>query len=319
MRRTICETEPERPSTRVSAMPHHELGTTALRRSLDAPKLISELRGDLDCVVMMALEKDRARRYETANGLATEIQRHLNNEPVLARPASATYRLQKLVRRNKVVFAAIAAVATALLIGLGASTWMFFGERSAKREQIRLRELAEENQKKAQLESARSRAAEWGGDMARYMSTDSNYASARRYADVDSVLKNILTPEAASQALNAPILEIRAFFLGRRGRLREAAADYSKLVEFNPDDASHYFMLAPLLLENGDEPGYRKVCRMMLLRFASTKDDGAADFTAKTCCLLPPAATDLAQIDELSNVAITATEADLVNSLPGTI
>ena len=68
---------------------------------------------------MKALEKDRTRRYETANGLAMDVQRYLNNEPVVARPPSRMYRLQKLVRRNKIVFAAGGAVALALLIGLG--------------------------------------------------------------------------------------------------------------------------------------------------------------------------------------------------------
>jgi eukaryotic-like serine/threonine-protein kinase len=100
MRRTIREQEPPRPSTRLSTLPGKELNTTAQRRGLDAPKLVSELRGDLDWIVMKALEKDRARRYETANGLAMDIQRHLNNEPVVACPPSAVYRFEKLVRRN---------------------------------------------------------------------------------------------------------------------------------------------------------------------------------------------------------------------------
>ena len=63
------------------------------------------LRGDLDWIVMKCLEKDRARRYETANGLAADLKRHLNSEPVNARPPSAVYRLQKTLRRNKVFFA----------------------------------------------------------------------------------------------------------------------------------------------------------------------------------------------------------------------
>ncbi len=96
MRRTIREQEPARPSTRLSTLPGQELSTTAQRRGLEAPKLVSELRGDLDWIVMKALEKDRARRYETANGLAMDIQRHLNNEPVVACPPSRVYRLQKI-------------------------------------------------------------------------------------------------------------------------------------------------------------------------------------------------------------------------------
>ncbi|MBE0544788.1 MAG: protein kinase [Verrucomicrobia bacterium] len=152
MRRTICEVEPIKPSTRVT----QEL--TAARRSADfqsavspissrqpressgAPgkakrpqagspaiqqignlrykDLIHALRGDLDWIVMKALEKDRTRRYETANGLAADIQRHLNNEPVVARPPSNAYRFQKMVRRNKLVFAASASVAVTILLAL---------------------------------------------------------------------------------------------------------------------------------------------------------------------------------------------------------
>src|SRR6266446_9748099 len=78
MRRTILQKEPERPSTRVSTLDGEELTTTAKRRGLDAPKLVNLLRGDLDWIVMKCLEKDRARRYETANGLAMDIQRHLS-------------------------------------------------------------------------------------------------------------------------------------------------------------------------------------------------------------------------------------------------
>ena len=72
---------------------------------------------------MKCLEKDRTRRYETANGLAMDIQRHLRNEAVLARPASKIYRLQKFVRRNKALFAAATVIATVLFIGSVVSTW----------------------------------------------------------------------------------------------------------------------------------------------------------------------------------------------------
>src|SRR6266487_2364352 len=143
MRRTIREREPARPSTRVSTLRGEELTTTAKRRGLDAPKLVNTLRGDLDWIVMKCLEKDRARRYETANGLASDIQRHLKNEPVVACPPSNLYRFQKLVRRNKVAFIATAAVSAALLIGFGVATWMFFQERSAKQKQERLRQEAD--------------------------------------------------------------------------------------------------------------------------------------------------------------------------------
>src|SRR5439155_4952986 len=114
MRRTIREKEPARPSTRVSTMLNGELTTTAKHRHIDAPKLIHLLRGDLDWIVMKALEKDRARRYETANGLSRDVERYLADEPVVARPPSNVYRFQKVVRRNKLVFAAASAISTVL-------------------------------------------------------------------------------------------------------------------------------------------------------------------------------------------------------------
>jgi eukaryotic-like serine/threonine-protein kinase len=156
MRRTIREQEPPRPSTRLSTLPGQELSTTAQRRGLEAPKLVSELRGDLDWIIMKALEKDRTRRYETANGLAMDIHRHLSNEPVVACPPSKLYRFQKWIRRNKLVFVAGAAVVAALLFGLGTSTWMFFQERAALRRAV----TAEQSQKRLrqEAETARGRA-----------------------------------------------------------------------------------------------------------------------------------------------------------------
>ena len=137
-------------------MQRTELTATAVQRHAEPPKLISLLRGDLDWIVMKCLEKDRRRRYETANGLAMDVQRYLNNEPVIARPPSRLYRFQKLVRRNKIVFASGAAVAAALLIGLGTSTWLFFMERAARREAV----AAEEQQYLLRQEAERARANE---------------------------------------------------------------------------------------------------------------------------------------------------------------
>jgi WD40 repeat protein/tRNA A-37 threonylcarbamoyl transferase component Bud32 len=134
MRRTIREREPVRPSTRLRSMIGEELTTTAERRGAEAPRLISLLRGDLDWIVMKCLEKDRTRRYEAAIGLAIDVQRHLDNEPVLARPPSAAYRLRKFVRRNKVAVGVVASVAAALVLGICASTWQAIRATTAKQE-----------------------------------------------------------------------------------------------------------------------------------------------------------------------------------------
>src|SRR5689334_6660478 len=134
MRRRIREDEPMRPSTRLSTMLDADLTQVAQQRRSEPAKLTRFIRGDLDWIVMKCLEKDRARRYETANGLAMDLRRHLNNEPVVARPPSAAYRFQKLVRRNKLAVAAVSAVAVALLLGLGLSTWLWLEARASDAE-----------------------------------------------------------------------------------------------------------------------------------------------------------------------------------------
>jgi WD40 repeat protein/serine/threonine protein kinase len=147
LRQIIREREPLRPSTKLNTMPGEVRTKAGKRRQTDVSKLVHQLQGDLDWIVMKCLEKDRTRRYETANALAMDIQRHLNCEPVLARPPSQLYRLQKLARRNKLVFAAASAVTLTLIAGLTFSTWSFLRERQARR-------IAIEQQAKAEAAQA---------------------------------------------------------------------------------------------------------------------------------------------------------------------
>ena len=136
MRKAIRENEPARPSGKVAALTNDERTTTAKRRSVDSPKLLHQLKGDLDWIVMKCLEKDRTRRYDTANGLALDLKRHLDSEPVLARPPSALYRLQKVAQRNKLVFAAASAVVLALALGIVASRWQAVRATRAKEDAL---------------------------------------------------------------------------------------------------------------------------------------------------------------------------------------
>jgi tetratricopeptide (TPR) repeat protein len=149
MRRIIREEEPMRPSTRLSTMVDADLTEVAQRRQSVPAQLTRFIRGDLDWIVMKCLEKDRTRRYETANGLAMDLRRHLRNEPVVACPPSAVYRFQKLVRRNRLAFVAFAAVVAALLAGLGIATWEFL-------EKSRAYNWAVQAEKNAQTEAAKS-------------------------------------------------------------------------------------------------------------------------------------------------------------------
>jgi tetratricopeptide (TPR) repeat protein len=158
MRRRIREEEPMRPSTRLSTMVAADLTEVARQRQSEPGKLTRFIRGDLDWIVMKCLEKDRNRRYETANGLAMDLRRHLRNEPVVACPPSNFYRLRKLVRRNKVAFGAGTAVLLALLAGVGASTWMFLQERTAKQRAFVAETAAKTRAAEAKEAAAQSKA-----------------------------------------------------------------------------------------------------------------------------------------------------------------
>ena len=121
MMRIIREQEPHKPSTRLST-----LGDTATRtadqRGADPRKLGVLLRGDLDWIVMQCLEKDRTRRYETANGIAADIERHQRDEPIVAGRPSTVYRIRKFVRRNRSSVAAAGMVLLALVAGVAVAT-----------------------------------------------------------------------------------------------------------------------------------------------------------------------------------------------------
>ena len=120
LRQIIREKEPQKPSTRFRSLSPIDATTTAQRRSTDVGRLAHQMRGDLDWIVMKCLEKDRTRRYDTANGLAMDLQRYLANEPVVARPPSTAYRCRKWIRRNRLAFVASALVLLTLLGGAAA-------------------------------------------------------------------------------------------------------------------------------------------------------------------------------------------------------
>src|SRR5262249_28574703 len=122
IRRIIREEEPPRPSTRLSTLALAAT-TTSANRGTELRKLSTLVRGELDWIVMKCLEKDRSRGYETASALAADIQRYLADEPVLACPPSAGYRLRKFVRRNRGPVLAASFVVLALVAGVVGTTW----------------------------------------------------------------------------------------------------------------------------------------------------------------------------------------------------
>ena len=153
MRRIILEVDPPRPSARISTLVANALSTVSDRRQVEPKKLSKQLQGELDWIVMKALEKDRNRRYESANAMAQDIQRYLDDETVLACPPSLWYRMIKTGRRNRALIGTAAIVVLSLVIGLAGTAW-----QAVTATQESNRAVAAENQ--ATINAERATAAE---------------------------------------------------------------------------------------------------------------------------------------------------------------
>lgn len=299
MRRTLREREPQAPSTLLTTLSHTKLAMLAAQHHSEPPRLISSVRGDLDWIVLKALEKDRARRYETANGLAKDVQRVLNHEPVIARPPSRVYQFKKMVRRNRVVFAAIAVVTLALLLALGFSTWMLQQEREARRRAV----AAEQQQFQLRQESDRLRR------QAEFRQKLSEAIAARSVGNIeeaDRLVAGIPAP--------APKLEYAEMYrqLGDRqatlGNWKEAAERFAVLVQVNqPDDWDEttldYLRYGPVLIEAGQPAEYEQFRESAVSHFAKTTNAVAAERILKISLLLPASTNFMAELQALSEVA----------------
>jgi serine/threonine protein kinase len=309
MRRTIREKEPQRPSTRLSTMLDADLTSVAKRQGLEAPRLIHFIRGDLDWIVMKALEKDRTRRFETASGFASDVQRFLKNEPVEARPPSSLYRFQKLVRRNKAAFVGAAAVAATLVLGMGLSLYLFVKERQALRAERAAREraiAAERQQTELREQAEKGLALE--KRMRIYQGIGDKFNAAGRlmsqgeFEKAEEIMKSVPPDIPESSVIYNTIGGVYS----RRGQWLDAIRVLSKSVSADPTNHSAYHDLAPLLIQAGDLAGYRRHCETALKRFADSKDPIIAERIAKDCLIFPPPADELPQLATMADTAIAA-------------
>ncbi len=154
MLRMVREVDPPRPSTKLSTA--EALPNIAANRSIEPARLAKLLQGELDWVVMKALEKDRTRRYETASGFARDIERYLADEVVEARPPSRSYRLKKFVKRNKIQVIAASLILLTLLAGITGTSW---GMWEANRARVAERERAD-GERNAKIDAQRARDAQ---------------------------------------------------------------------------------------------------------------------------------------------------------------
>ena len=297
MRRTLLEREPHRPSTKLDALRADELTQTTMCRQVETPKLKSLLKGDLDWMVMKALEKDRNRRYETANAFAMDVERYLNSEPVFARPPSRLYRLQKLVHRNRTTFVAIAAVSVALMAGFGTSTWLFYREREARHEADRLRTDAEARAKISQAALLINR---------------------HQMAEADQLVEKIQVPVTEPSFEAAGVFRSLAEWNVTQGRWEAATDRFLKLERANQVDKSDTTQevsrdllgAGPALIMAGELAGYRRFVQTTLVRFAGTSDATAAEQVIKNSLILPQDGVILQRLEPFLTVVKDAVAKD---------
>ncbi len=227
--RLIKEVEPPRPSTRLSGSA--SLPSVAAQRNIDPKQLSKSLAGELDWIVMKAIEKERSRRYETANGLARDVARFLNDEAVEAGPPSSSYRLRKLLRKHRVAIHTAGAFAALLVIGTLVSGWQAVRATSAERHaeialanESRQRQLAEQNKRIAEEERRKAETAARNESLQR--------AEAERARDQTQRSLDAMTSAATGDALTAQaeLSEDQKQFLS------QVLTYYQEFVTLDPDD-----------------------------------------------------------------------------------
>ena len=297
MRRILTEREPVRPSERLQQLHATESGGG------NGPERTPPLDSDLDWITMKALEKDRERRYETAEAFARDLKRYLNHNPVLARPPSRYYRLQKMVKRNRGMVVSICAVLAALLAGLATSSWLLVRERAARQRAV----VAERQAEEAQLGEARLRIE----------------AEAREQIAMAAVLLNRNRYEEAEQMVDGvdlpvirPSLEAGDVFLNlaewnlERGHWKKASGHmlkFARAVQVDKsdltDDATRGLLcVAPTLVVAGDLDNYDRYVHETVAHFATTRNPIAAEHVIKMCVLLPCDESVLEVLQPLSDI-----------------
>jgi serine/threonine protein kinase len=293
MQRTLREKEPPRPSEMLESLGEEEMAAVAQRRGIEAERLIAAARGDLDWIVMKALEKDRTRRYETAHEVALDIQRYLNGEAVLACPPGRMYLLQKLVRRNWAAFAAGAAVLATLCLGLGLSTFFYFQERAAHQEAEREKKAEQALRAKDDVTHTIDMAALELGD--------------GRYAEASALVKGIPTNATLSALLQAAqVYRELGAWNAIHGQWNEAAYFFKGLLLVNQYSRSYRSRPAIWdsmaegvgMVESGeaqDLSSYERMRQQAMALYSNTLDPLVAERLIRGSLLLPPTNSDMLQ------------------------
>ncbi len=303
IRNLVREGETGVPSVRLREIPAAELGGIAARRGVDPQRLPSLLAGDLDWIVIKATEKERRRRYETANGLALDVQRYLREEPVLARPPSRRYLLAKLIRRNRAAFAAVGIALFGLLGGLGLATWLFLRERDAREEQAKLRMMAEQ----ATANERRLREDAKAVDLVRQAAWLLRY---NEIEQADELLDELSADQVPRSLEAADAFKKVANWNLTQGRWNVAADRFHSLGHvLTTADRSDWegisfdFLSVATAVGEWGEPGqYEKLRDLAIERFAGSANPLVAEHVVKATLLKPAGPATLEKLTPLGAV-----------------
>jgi len=220
LRRIIREQEPPKPSTRLSSLGATRT-TVSANRKADARHLDRAVRGELDWIVMKALEKDRRRRYETANDFGADVVRYLADEPVEACPPSVWYRFSKYARRNRGILVTSAVVGLALVAGTALATWQAIRATQA-------RTLATRREREAQTAAAESKAL---ATELKKAAAESQRAAAESKAVLAFLVQDMLGAAAPHQALGRDVKVAEGLAKGRDVKVAEVLANAEKKID----------------------------------------------------------------------------------------
>jgi serine/threonine protein kinase/Flp pilus assembly protein TadD len=301
IRRIIREEEPPRPSTRLSTLGQGAATVSANRQS-DPKKLGRLMRGELDWIVMKALEKDRNRRYESASAFAADVQRYLADEPVQACPPSTWYRFRKLAQRNKRAFASVSAlVLGALLAAIGLAT----SNVLIRQEQTRTKEAKERAENAQGLAEQRAEQIRDNLERLKYanalLDRSRSYALSLRWDDAHAALTKAVRLRRDHAAAWAELADLHA----RLGLWELADDDYGQELDLRPADATlRWYLYALVRLSLGDMDGYRQVVRRMREHFRGTSNAVYLIELVRASVLGPGTDADLEQVVEPARYAV---------------
>jgi serine/threonine protein kinase len=287
MRRIIREEEPPRPSTRFSTQGQASATAVAAQRQSDPKRLGQLCRGELDWIVMKALEKDRNRRYDTAGAFAADVQRYLDDEPVLACPPSRWYRLRKVLRKHRGALSAVALVVVALVAGSVVSTWQSIRANRAEKDAVVQRDLAVQAEERARTLVGRLRTLGEKHSETRQSAYDLALALEKR-GDLEGAAVTYASWGFWTDAART----YRSLMQSQEARTSGAGTR-------EPGDTGPWWAFAIVSLACDDRESYRRTCQDMLDRFGDAGGTVNGARVAWVCSLQPDAGVDLKAAQKL--------------------